>query len=224
MNSDIATVIRYSSSPEVRPFFTIVTTAYKRPLALAQNRASIQAQTCQDLEQILMIDEVGRGFGWVARQFEKFAPMAHGRYVLNMADDDELASRNVLASVRAAVEVMDNDPEVIVVLLDHVWSSGYRLIIPEPELWARKAIFRGHISGQNLIVRNDIYQEHAHDWRYEGDGYEFEIAHIQAILDPANHYSVLWLPYVVVRQQFRGLGKTENELMAAGRLQAAAGG
>lgn len=213
--SDNATVYRYSASSEKTPYFTIFTPAYKRPMALARNRASLAAQKCQDYEQIIMVDEVGRGFGWLARQFETFAPMAHGRYVLSLADDDELADSSSLADIRSAVELLDYDPEVIVTRFGLIWSSGHNVVIPEPEFWAREAVFQGHISGQNLIVRNDIYQKHAHDWRYEGDGYEFEIAHIQAILDPANGYRALWLPFMPARMQFRGLGRTEEELKGA---------
>lgn len=49
-------------------FLTVITRTYKRPGLLARNQASLAAQTDPDFEQILLVDDAGRGVAWANAQ------------------------------------------------------------------------------------------------------------------------------------------------------------
>lgn len=202
-------------------FLSIITPCFKRPAALARNFASIEAQGRTDIEQIRVIDEVGRGWAWVARELAEATRLASGTYVMGLDDDDELQGPGVVEHVARAVRELERLPEAIVVLCDVEWSNGTRHIVPGPAYWGKPPV-KGEISGQCVLLRRDIRLKHLADFRADDDGMVIDFPWMRAALDPANHYSVLWLPLLMSRMQFRGLGRTEEELVAAGRQPTAA--
>lgn len=205
------------------PFLTIITMSYKRPSLLAQNRAILERQTCQDFEQIVLEDTVGRGWPWVARQYQEAAGLARGRYVMYVEDDDQLADIYTVGYLRDVIGLLDQGPDVIVALFGLIWRDGREVPVPEHEFWGKLPPQKGHISGQCIIARREVWQKHAAQFGPDGeDEYAIDIQFVRSILDETNAYHILWLPCLISKMQVRGLGRTEEEM--SGIQTAAAGG
>ena len=204
---------------EGKPFVSIITPCYKRPMALARNRASVAAQQRTDIEQILVIDDVGRGWAWVARELARATQYASGQYIVCLDDDDELAGPDVIDSLDKALGCLEMLPEVIVTLCEIEYSSGQRVTVPEPDYWGKPPV-KGHISGQCVVLRRDIRMQHLADFAADDDGMVIDYPWMRAVF--GSHDRVVWLPMHLARMQFRGLGRTEEELLAAGRHPVAA--
>lgn len=204
------------------PFITIITPCYKRPLALARNRASVTAQLRTDIEQILVIDDVGRGWDWISKELALATRHARGQYIVCLDDDDELTEPGVIDDLAASLRELETLPDVIVTLCEIQYSFGPRIIVPEPEYWGKPPV-KGHISGQCVILKRDVRMKHLQDFGADADGMVIDFPWMRAVFEPGNHYSVLWLPLVMSRMQFRGMGRTEEEMLAAERHPAAAG-
>ncbi len=144
------------------PFLTFYTPTYKRPMALGRCLASVARQSdVQTLEQIVIVDHLGIGIDGMYTRVPDYADAVHGSYVHVLADDDELASPDVVAYVRAFAEA-HGMPAVILV---DVQKGPLMLTAPS---WPP---VMGQIDLGSMIVRADVWKAHAHEWghRYEGD-------------------------------------------------------
>ncbi len=144
------------------PFLTLYTPTYKRPLALARCLASVSVQTAvQSIEQIVITDHVGIGIDGMYSRIPQYVNAVHGDYVHVFADDDELATPDVVAEVMDCATAHGN-PEIILV---GVQKGGLLLFQPS---WPP---IEGSIDLGSMIVRADVWKAHAGDWgkRYEGD-------------------------------------------------------
>lgn len=146
-----------------QPFLTLYTPTYRRPAGLARCLASVQAQTAvAQIEQIVIPDHIGVGIGGMFQAIQKYADAVHGRYVHILADDDELASPDVVASVQIHAAA-NQYPEVIVVKAQKGGS-----VWPDGSPWPPRL---GHVDLGCFIVRADVWKQHVTDYgnRYEGD-------------------------------------------------------
>lgn len=177
-------------------FLTVITRTYKRPGLLARNQASLAAQTDPDFEQILLVDDAGRGVAWANAQLRDVAGQISGEYVLVLDDDDRVAADDLIARLKIAAA---ERPGVIMTRMDH----GPRGILPEPE-YAGQLPPRAHVGCSAPIVRADIWRACAPAWgaAYDGD-YDF-VAALFATGTP-----VVWLPVIATAVQQIGLGQPE---------------
>ena len=146
------------------PFLTFYTPTYKRPQALPRCLASVAAQTAvADVEQVVIVDHVGRGVAGMFESVPQYVDALHGLYVHLLGDDDELAAPDVVERVRAfAVE--HDYPQLIL-----VWTikGGFRWPAGAT-MWPPRM---ARIDSACAIVRRDVWRDHARSWglRYEGD-------------------------------------------------------
>lgn len=178
------------------PFLTIVTRCYKRPQMLRRNQASLDAQTCSDWEQLLIIDDVGRGVGWANAQFAVHADDVSGDYVLMLDDDDMLARNDAIAKLKDAT--WDN-PHMVFFRGDHLQNG----ILPTGEVW-QKAPKATHVSGQDFITRADVWRKHIGAFAQQSMG---DIAFLNALWSDVT--DVTWLDELVVQVQRVSLGAAE---------------
>jgi len=178
------------------PFLTVVTRCYKRPQMLRRNQAALDAQTCDDWEQLLLVDAVGRGVGWANAQFAAHADDVSGDYVLMLDDDDMLARSDAIETLKDAAK---GSPELIVFRADHKQNG----ILPTAEVWGQEPKAT-HISGQDFITRADVWRAHIAHFAQTSMG---DIAFLRALWP--NVADVVWLDELLVEVQRVSLGAAE---------------
>lgn len=185
-------------------FLTIYTPTYKRPTYLAQNQASVWAQTCQDVEQVVVVDEVGIGIEGMYEEIPGHADLIRGDYVYILQDDDVLADGQVVADLREFV-VANKRPEVVMVR-----NLKRGNIYPA---WRQEPIC-GLVDLGSYVIRGDVFHKNAHRFgrRYAGD-YDF----IRALWDDG--YDFAWCDRLFAAAQALGLGRPESELTNEGTYQ-----
>lgn len=134
-----------------RPFLSIVTRCYKRPLMLAMNKQSIAAQTCQDFEQLFLVDDEGRGVHAANQALATAQP--RGDYVMILDDDDMLATETAIETMKEAT--VDN-PDIVVFRADH----GKLGVLPSPAVYWHEEPISGRIGSCDFIVRRRLWKRH----------------------------------------------------------------
>lgn len=176
-----------------QPFLTFYTPTYQRPKQLAACLASVATQTAvAAVEQIVTVDHLGIGIGGMYAKVPDYVGAVHGEYVHILADDDVLASPDVVEQVRRFARQHDNPP-VILVSVDKAGSRW-----PSGPPWPPQM---GSIDLGCVITRADVWKQHAKDYgqRYEGD-YDF-MAALHAAGHEALFLSILFLRGAVSRGQ-----------------------
>lgn len=160
------------------PALTLLTYTYKRPLALSRCKQSVCAQTCQDVQHLIIEDSIGLGVGGMYADLPKHVCEISGDWVYYLQDDDRLAHEEVVSDFTAYLQKLDSVPDVVIVRNEkggHIFPVRW---YAAPEM--------GFIDLGNFIVRRDVFTANANFFghRYEGDydfirtlwdrGYKFE--------------------------------------------------
>jgi glycosyltransferase involved in cell wall biosynthesis len=134
------------------PFLSVVTRCYKRPSFLEKNQASLEMQTMTNYEQILIIDEEGRGLHAANMSLADAYPS--GEYVLVLDDDDVLVDPAALEMLQCFVE-QEQRPGLIFFKADH----GPLGTLPDSIVWGKRPI-HGRVGSCDFISRRDIWEKH----------------------------------------------------------------
>jgi hypothetical protein len=135
------------------PFLEILTRAYKRPLMLNRNKASVQALG-KDVLHTVLHDSVGRGIGWSYRSLAAYARYLAGNYIWILDDDDECIHPTLVDELKQIV--IQCAPDVIMVRMDHGEPLGIL-----PSLYWQHPPVQGQIGCSAFIVRRKVWQKHA---------------------------------------------------------------
>jgi len=180
-------------------FLEVLTRYYKRPEMLERNEASLEAQTCDDWEQTLLIDNIGRGIGWSVENLGRYASQLTGRYIWILDDDDECIRPTLVAELK---EIAGRcDPDVIMLRMDH----GPRGVLPEPGFWESKPQL-GHIGISAFVVKREVWQANAGAWI--PGAYHSDFIFIAAVF--AVRPAVYWHNVIASQVQRVSLGKPER--------------
>jgi hypothetical protein len=148
-------------------FLTIVTWAYKRPTFFAKQQASLKAQTCQDFENPITVDDVGIG---IPKHHEGLSKAeCKGDYFWIFDDDDEITDTSFIECIKKLAE--EEKPDAIVVpswqgpkMLG--WqgelkfgNTGSINFISSREVWNRHRAFYGLHSGGDWTYIHHVLQE-----------------------------------------------------------------
>jgi len=141
---------------ELTPFVSFVTRTCNRPRQLAHNIASIKAQTDQNYEHLVLVDDAGEGLHRANQLLGEEKERVRGTYVMVLDDDDILISTGVVSEAKH-IWTFKGKPEVIVF---KVWrltevvptASGWRL---EEYDESRKS----HRVCNCYLVRKDLYMK-----------------------------------------------------------------
>lgn len=180
-------------------FLSIVTRHMtSRPRMFARQQASLQVQTDQDFEQVLIEDPIGHGLAWANAQFAVHAEGVHGAYVLALDDDDLLAEPTAIAQLKQVAHTTQAD-----IIMFRVRRANLD-VLPDNANWGGPPV-AGHISGQCCIVRREVWQRHAAAWdQPRGADYAF-------LTELWQHgYQVAWHNQLLVRMQRIGHGQPET--------------
>ena len=147
----------------MKPFITFYTPTYKRPMQLAACLASVAEQTAKEhIEQIVIPDHLGVGIAGMYANVPQYVDAVHGIYVHLLADDDVLASPDVVARVMEFASAHHVPP---LILVTSTKDGQDWPVMPE---WPP---MMGRIDLGCAITRADIWKAHVKDYglRYEGD-------------------------------------------------------
>lgn len=143
---------------------SIITRTFNgRPAGMRRLVKSLAAQTSQDFEHILLVDDKRRGVEWANANIKRVTPDVHGDYVMILDDDDYLIDSDFVRLLSAQVE---GSPEVVVIKMD----MGNGLFLPADADWGRRPI-HSRIAVSSHVTRRDVFIEHAPDFglKYDGD-------------------------------------------------------
>lgn len=149
-------------------FLEVVTRTCKRPSLLANNKASLAAQTCDDFTHTIIEDVMGRGIGWAQANLVTVAPKLTGEYIWLLDDDDECIRPDLVAELHQIARA--ERPDVIMLRMDH----GPLGVLPDNDYWGKRPAF-GHVGCSAYVVKRNVWQAHANIWlngRYYTD-FEF---------------------------------------------------
>lgn len=180
------------------PFLEVLTRSYKRPGYLAQNQASLRAQTDSDWQQTLLVDEVGRGVPWANRHLGAYAPNLVGDYIWVLDDDDECILPTLVADLKQIVA--ERAPNVVM-LRGEVGSR----VLPDPAHWQQPPV-RGEIGMSNFILRRSVWQANA-PALHEALCADHSL--IGQVLRSVHIQTVVWLDVVAMRTQRVSRGRPE---------------
>lgn len=161
-----------------KPLLTIITRACRRPKKLTRCIESVLAQTCQDVEQIFLVDKVGRHnenpILWANTQLETYADRVDGEYVYTLDDDGHLGDIETVESIKQTAELFKR-PGVILVKTSAVSLGGTPGIWPKSDIWniewergQRPEKWVGN--GYCVVVRSDVWKKHIKAYQYAHGG------------------------------------------------------
>jgi hypothetical protein len=190
--------MRIISTAETTPFLEVLTRAYKRPVMLALNQASMKAQTSPDWTQTLFIDDTGVGIGATYEALAAHSPCLRGEYIWILDDDDTCIRPELVEELKAIVK--SDNPGVIVVKMDH----GPLGVLPSGKYWQHSPV-GGRIGVSAVIVRRDIWQYHAP--AFLPGQYHSDFRFITSLFE--EQPSIYWFDVVASRVQRISKGEPE---------------
>lgn len=140
-----------------KPFLSIVTRKYLRPVGFSKNQESIEQLIDKDLEQIFIEDNYGHGLHEANKSFALVKNDIEGEYVFLLDDDDFITNRVMLMELKHIAKF--NDPDVICFKM-HIKNAN-NCLYPTDDCWGKYPI-RGSIGGSCFVVKRDIYQRFIH--------------------------------------------------------------
>lgn len=154
-----------------KPFLSIITRVYKRPIGLRANSQSIKSLTDNDTEQIFITDKVGLGLLSANTSFshKETLEFIEGEYVYLLDDDDFIVNPEMVTRLK---EVMrDHNPDVIffrMIIKNGMNNDHY----PTQQCWGNKPMI-AHIGGSCFVVKKEVYKKHIHNFAHArcGDFY-----------------------------------------------------
>lgn len=144
-------------SDEKSPFLTIVTRCHRATEILTVNVGSVDAQTDQDMEHILLWDPIkSSSVERANKNLGKFKDLISGEWVYVLDDDDQLIYPTFVEELRKIVDQFNPS----VVMVKAVISELHQRLLPEP--WGSGPPVFCRVSSLNFIVRADIWKKHIH--------------------------------------------------------------
>jgi len=181
------------------PFLSIVTRCFRRPSALALNRASVHAQSDDDLEQIFIVDSHGMGLLAANQSLHQNRSEVRGRYVFILDDDDYLIRTDFVSKIKQVAK--DYSPDVIIIKMISVGGK----IIPTEDTWKKAPVFC-KIGTSCVVVKNKIWQRHIEAFGQPSAG---DYAFIKELTRKRHGYSIRWVNLLASKVQYHGKGKPE---------------
>lgn len=171
-------------------FLTIITRhVIGREKLLARNTRTVKSQTCDDYEQIFLIDDQKRGMLWADRNLHANRDKPTGRYVYVLDDDDYLVDNQF---IEKAKELLGNSsPAVIMVKFRRKPFNNQ--ILPESQHWGKRPEVC-HVGSPNFVVRRDVWVKYIHHFGAAGDPYS-DFHFIRSIWDAGHKF--VWLDRIV---------------------------
>ena len=175
-------------------FLSILTRHMPQRAEMLQiNKASLCMQSCQDFEQLLMIDGQGGGWKHAAEMLTDMVQDATGDYVLILDDDDILLNAD---GIKLMKEATITAPAAVI-------FKGYHAdlgILPNDNTWMRRPRL-AQIGSFDFITRRDVFVELVDT----ADGYNNDFGIIDGVFERC--LPVTWLNVLMCAVMRRSKGK-----------------
>jgi glycosyltransferase involved in cell wall biosynthesis len=123
-----------------------------RAAFLEINKLSLKTQEDPDFEQIIRVDDQGRGWAYIHQMLVDSIPDIHGQYVLTLDDDDMLINAR---AIRLLKEITPHQPPAVIY---KVWLNELG-ILPSNGQWMRQPKL-ANITACGFVLRQDIFREY----------------------------------------------------------------
>jgi len=188
-----------------RPFLTIVTGCYRRPLMLRRNVVSVQAQSDPDYEQMFLEGDAESGIDGFHRRLGERQRHYRGRYIYVLPDDDMLVDADFIAGLKRVCA--EHDPDVVMVKADKLRFG----ILPSAAAWGNVPLF-GQVDLLNYVVRAEVWKVHSasftkRDHPYHHGAYAGDYSFIEDVFKSGA--SVYWWDRLVSKSQRISQGAPE---------------
>jgi len=189
-----------------RPFLTIVTGCYLRPVMLERNITSVLVQTERSWEQIFLYGDAESGIDGFHQRLGERQDEYTGRYIYVLPDDDMLVDSGFIAGLRRIYA--EHDPDVVMVKADKLQFG----ILPTERVWGGKLIF-SEVDLINYVVRAEVWKRHSaaftrRVYPYHHGAYAGDYSFIEAVFE--DEPSVYWWDRLVAKSQRISHGKPEG--------------
>jgi len=180
-------------------FLSVITRhLISRPNYLIINQASLSMQYDPDYEQIVEVDEIGKGWQYAHELSKRAAAKAQGNYVLTLDDDDMLINPEAIHLWKAAT--INNPPGVI-----HRSWIGELGPLPDAAHWQKRPDM-GQIGSDNFILRRDILLLYLH--QLDEGCYTSDYDLITAVYRDHGD-KIIWLDKILCWSLRRSMGRGE---------------
>lgn len=180
------------------PFLTIVTRAFRRPKALAYNVSTIDWQTDQDLEHLIIVDHKGVGIYAADKSLHAHRHHVHGRFVYILDDDDYLVEPTFVEGLKKVVAL--HNPQIIMVKVK--FPNG---ILPDPWEDTPRLCYVG---SPNFVVEGGIWKAYIKAFSRNGsEGRAGDYRFIETLFK--KHYRVYWWDRIIAEVPRVGRGQAE---------------
>jgi predicted O-methyltransferase YrrM len=184
---------------KARPFLSIITRCYKRPKLLEINVKSVDAQSDQDIEHLLIQDNRGVGIGGANQSFFRLRDLVEGQWVYILDDDDRLVYPDFVKELKKIVR--QHDPQVVMVKVE-VERPGYIL----PDTWENRPILN-RIRSLNYIVKSALWKRYISHFAKPAAG---DFAFIDEIWK--SEPRIFWWNGIVAKVPCAGGGRSESDI------------
>lgn len=121
----------------VKPFLSIVTRTCMRKKFLTENIQSVKAQTCQDIEQVFIVDRARKGIQWADRSFVANRNRVNGEYSYIIDDDCWLIDNAFVERTKKFIE-KNNYPQLIMFRSRRpAGPPSNQTVFPTKEVWGK---------------------------------------------------------------------------------------
>lgn len=140
-----------------KPFLSIITRKYKRPLGLNKNMQSVDSLKSDKWEQIFINDNIGKGVLEANKSFTKVKELIKGDYVFLLDDDDFIVNENMIDELKQIAQLHKPDVICFKMLIKNKNNCDY----PTNDVWGKEPI-KGSIGGSCFVVTKDVYKRFIH--------------------------------------------------------------
>jgi len=140
-----------------KPFLSIVTRKYKRPIGLSKNMQSVDSLKSNKWEQIIINDNVGKGVLEANKSFEKVKDLIKGKYVFLLDDDDFIVNENMITDLEQIAQLHKPDVICFKMLIKNHNNCDY----PLSDVWEKEPK-AGSIGGSCFVVSKEVYNKFIH--------------------------------------------------------------
>lgn len=186
-------------------FITFYTPTYQRPKLLRRCIESVESQSVDDWQHLVIVDSVGLGVDGMFADVVNHTNKIEGEYVYFLQDDDKLADVDVVRDLRTALHILHRPPILMVKnkKRGNIYPTYWRI---RPQIC--------HVDLGSFVVRADVFKANAHKF---GHHYSGDFDFINALWDEYGN-KAQWFDRLVAEAMALGLGQPENQIAQRERI------
>lgn len=142
-----------------RPFLSIVTRACKRPQMLEENIQSVKRQSCQDIEQIFIVDRKKAGIQAADRALAEHKDRMCGAYSFILDDDCWLINDYFVQELKDFIRCRGLLPVIMFKSKRPPGPPSRQTVFPTKEVWERRTPVHGTTNCLCYVIKTEIWKQ-----------------------------------------------------------------